>query len=169
MVHWNTPCDGLGLRLSVADVHGLHVQASTPAFGYTTELQVDDYVVAIGSAIVERGDWTFAAEYARINGTGEITTSFGLRQPYVDASDSGYISSTWHMKPWLEWYAALEGSWPSLGDRNGNYLYTAVFATDLMPTHRWSLKAEFRDNWQSASTSEDTHYQILALKTTVDF
>ena len=172
MVHWNTPVEGLALRVTATETHGLTVEASTPSLGYSSTLSVDQYRLGILSIQYEHGDWTFASEYERFNGEGEIRIEpFGISQRYSDNSEDAYVSATWHQRPWLEWYAAVEASWESLSNRRHGYLYSTVLAGHVMPARNWSLKAEFRDNWRSAlvADGDDERFQVLALKTTVDF
>jgi len=170
MLHWYTPCEGLGLRISGLDGHGFSVRGISPTIGATAELKVDDYLLGMLSAIYEHGDWTVAAEYARYHATGEITIDpFSLIVPYRDDSDGGYISATWHARPWLELYSAGEASWTDAHDRGGNRILTAVLAVNLMPTPNWSLKVEGRLNRQDYVVGQAESWQGLALKTTVDF
>jgi hypothetical protein len=94
---------------------------------------------------------------------------------YSNEQDS-YISATWHLRRWLELYEAFEASWLDAHQPSGTHAYAWVGAINVMPLSNWSLKAEFQevegtfgiyaaDNPQGLSK----HWQILALKTTVDF
>jgi hypothetical protein len=166
MLHWSTPVDGLAMRVTFADAHDFDVKASTPAYGLHTRLSVDDYYMGVASLFYEYEDWTFATEYARWIGEGRITIEpLGQRQDYSDHSDAGYLSATWHQRPWLEWYAAVEATWAAIADRQDGYTETGVFAANLMPLTNWSLKAEWRENRYSGQESS----RSMALKTTVDF
>jgi hypothetical protein len=166
MLHWSTPIEGLAVRATVTDAHDFEVKASTPAYGLKTRLSVDDYYMGVASLLYECGDWTIATEYARWVGVGRITVEpLGLIQDYKDHSDAGYLSATWHQRPWLEWYAAIEGSWSAISDRQDDYTKAGVFAASLMPLSNWSLKAE----WRESRYSGQEMVRSLALKTTVDF
>ena len=177
MVHWETPCPGLGVRLSLADAHGFTVAGSSPS-GVIVESTVDDYYIGIISLIYDLDQTTFTAEYLRLRGRGETTIApLGQTMPLVDDTEGIVLNATWHARPWLEWYVAGEGAFTQPGDRNGaDHCYTAVAAVNVMPLPHWSIKAEFRDvHGTMGATAFDNpqgvekHWQVLALKTTVDF
>lgn len=177
MLHWNTPWEGLALRVSMVDEHGFSAEGESTATGWRTSYWIDDYYTGIASLLWETEGWTVAAEYARTYARGGFRVEpLGLELPYADDGDAGYVSATWHARPWLELYAAAEGSWADADDRGGKRLLTGVLAVNLMPTRNWSLKAEVRcSNGMNnlspldAGTAPDEHWQVLALKTTVDF
>lgn len=87
------------------------------------------------------------------------------------------MSCTWHARPWLDCYAALEGWWENPTDRHGKcYTQSDVAALCLRPLNYWTVKAEFR--YSHGDFDVDTRlnpngteleWQVLALKTTVDF
>lgn len=176
MIHWSTPVAGLGLRLSGANLHDFSIDG-TFASGVSTTTEVPNYLVGIVSLIYETGTVTWAAEYTRLRGRGDIRIDpWGLILPLIDNSAGAYLNATWHCRPWLEFYAAGEGNWSDALDYSASHSYTAVGAVNLMPLRNWSIKAEFRDVHGSMSAVNYTnpgdlegHWQVLALKTTVDF
>jgi len=177
MVHWDAPWEGLGFRLSIGDAHGFRVSGRTPGLGIATTYAVDDYVIGIASAVWESSAWTVAAEYSRNYARGTIAVApYGIVQDYRDDSDAAYIAATWHVRSWIELHAAGEASWADAYDRGGQRLLSGVLAVNLMPTSNWSLKVEGRFNrgtYNVSSADEPAGasdvWQILALKTTVDF
>ena len=177
MVQWNPPLSGLAARLSLGDLHEFDVQASSSTTGLSTDTSVTNYYEAILSLQYDIHAMTFAAEYERLRGRGQTTVQpIDLTQPLLDSGERAYISATWHMRRWLEWYAAFEQSWADIHQPSGLHSYAWVGAVNVLPLANWSIKAEFReeegtegllasDNPQGLSK----HWQVLALKTTVDF
>lgn len=175
MLHWETPFDGLGFRVTHAVTQGLRI---TGAFdnGLTTETTFGPYSGTVLSTIYETAPVTLAAEYCRFHGTGEtVIKPLGLHQDVQDNSDGCYASATWHLMPWLEFYGALEHQYGDTIRREGPRLTTRVLAVQVLPLRNWSMKAELRDNLGTltanapANGSLEDHWQVLALKTTVDF
>lgn len=171
MLHWNTPIDGLGARASYAFTNHL-VQTAQNAGGIIQ--QDSDVETLVLSLEWENPAWTLAGEYAFSGNDGAVKTATTVRQIERDYN-AGYVSATWHARPWLDTYAAVEyqHSYQSKIVSDG---WAYVAALNLMPLPHWSLKAEFQihdgdigilssDNPQGVSTS----WQVLALKTTVDF
>ena len=175
MLHWHTPLQGLALRLTLTDLHGFTVTGTTS--GATIDTAVDDYLMGIVSLAYECRDWTYACEFERLRGHGTVSIpALAQTIPLIDNSEGAYLNATWHAKPWLEWYAAAEASWADAGDPTGVHAYTGVFAIHVLPLANWSLKAEFRDVHGTMGASAvdnpagvEKHWQVLALKTTVDF
>ena len=73
-------------------------------------------------------------------------------------------------------FQAGRGAWVDASDRDGTRAYTWVAAVNLMPLSNWSLKVEFRDVYGELGINKgdnpggiENHWQVLALKTTVDF
>ncbi len=170
MLHWNTPINELGLRLSGNRTDNITVITQT-SFGQAT--QTTDVDIVVLSAEWQSAHWTFASEYAYSRNKG-VTNSPAL--PNVERDyHGGYINATWHAAKWLDTYGAIEYQY---SDTNGTSTdgWAYVAAINIMPLSNWSIKAEFQlhdgpigiskaDNPQGVSNS----WQMLALKTTVDF
>lgn len=176
MIHWATPVQGLGFRLSGLDLHKFAICGSS-ATRMSTTTEVENYYIGFASVIYETSAITWAAEYSRLRGRGDTRIDpMGIVRPLIDNADGAYVNATWHCQPWLEFYAAGEGAWSDAVDRNAPRSYTAVLAVNLNPLRNWSLKAEFRDvhgnksavNYERRGDLEG-HWQVFALKTTVDF
>lgn len=172
MVHWHTPINGLGLRVSYLYTKDLVLTAEG---NLGTVIQDTDVEVLVVSAEWEQPAWTVAAEYAYSANDGEVRTA--APTPFVVERDynAGYLSATWHAASWFDAYAAVEYQQSEQSSVvSDGWAYVA--AVNLMPLPNWSLKAEFQihdgpigilasDNPQGVSTS----WQVLAFKTTVDF
>ena len=176
MVHWNTPLEGLGLRVSLIDAHDYEVENRLGKTTFSTH--VDDYLKGIASAIYETDHLTYTAEYLRVRARGETTISPANRvQPLRDDLEGIALNATWHAHTWLDLFAGGEGSFAEPGNRTqASHSYTAVLAVDFLPLPNWSLKAEFRDvhGTRGAYGFEnpagiEKRWQVLALKSTVDF
>lgn len=174
MVHWHTPLRGLGLRVSLVDLHGFTVVGKTGPV--TLSSTADDYYLGVASAIYDIGPLTISAEYERIR--GHIDTYIG--SALVNSQDENFegacLGATWHIQPRLDVYLAGEASIADANDRSGAHLYTIVLATALTPIDHWSIKLEARqvEGTLSVQASDNPggiskHWQVLALKTTVDF
>ncbi len=170
MLHWNTPIDELGLRVSGNRTENITVISKTN-FGQAT--QTTDVDIVVLSAEWQSAHWTFANEYAYSRNKG-VTNSPVM--PNVERNyHGGYINATWHATKWLDAYGAIEYQY---SDTNGTSTdgWAYVAAINIMPLSNWSIKAEFQfhdgpigiskaDNPQGVSTT----WEMLALKTTVDF
>jgi len=175
-LHWHTPLDGLGLRLSGTYIDNFTVDALFTSSGLTSYSRAD-YLFGFVSAIYEMPTVTMVVEYSRLRGRGETTIpSASMVIPIIDNRDGAYINATWHAANWLDCFVGLEGAWADAYDRDGTRAYTWVAAVNLMPLSNWSLKAEFRDVYGELGIFKgdnpggiDDHWQVLALKTTVDF
>jgi hypothetical protein len=176
MMQWNTPLTGLAIRVSIAHLHDLDVQSHDTISG----LQYDtaaSYYAYILSGQYDIGQVTLAAEGMRLRGRGgTVVQPVDVAEVLVDNEQDSYLSATWHARRWLELYGAFEASWSDAHQLSGTHAYAWVGALNVMPLPYWSLKAEFQevegtfgiyaaDNPQGLSK----HWQILALKTTVDF
>ena len=171
MLEWNTPIEGLGLRVSYTYTNHL-VQTAEGALG--TVFQETDVEIVVLSLEWEDPQWTLAGEYAFSGNDGEVRTPTVVR-PIERDYNAGYVSATWHARTWLDAYAAVEYQHSyQAGVVSDGWAYVA--AINLMPLPNWSLKAEFQlhdgeigilasDNPQGVSNS----WQVLAFKTTVDF
>lgn len=185
MLHWNTPVDGLGLRLSGSVLGDFEIRGrdDTGFPAIDTTLEIDHYPVVTVSAIYEREDWTFAAEIQRYFARGDVTATadgFGvvLEDEYKIDTAGGYLSATWHARDRLQLYAALD----LVMDRPGStsdpedYQLAYVLAGRYDLTDHWLIKAEVNriDGYLWALEGEDggdfeDDWWLVALKTTVDF
>ncbi len=174
--HWHTPLDGLGLRLSGTYIDDFNVDALFTTSGLTSYTRAD-YLFGFVSAIYEVSLVTIAVEYLRLRGRGEsVVPAASLVIPINDNTEGLYCNTTWHTTRWLDIFAGVEGAWVDAYDRNGTRAYAWVVAANLMPLSNWSLKFEFRDVYGEMGINKgdnpggiEDHWQVLALKTTVDF
>ena len=175
-LHWHTPLDGLGLRFSGTYIDDFTADALFTASGLASYTRAD-YMFGFVSAIYEMSEVTIAAEYLRLRGRGETNVpGASLVIPLIDNYEGTYINTTWHAASWLDCFVGVEGAWADASYRNGTRAYTWVAAVNLMPLSNWSLKAEFRDVYGELGINKgdnpggiEDHWQVLALKTTVDF
>lgn len=182
MLHWYTPLNGLAFRVSGAYLKNLTLEGTLATAPVSVDLEIPFWYAGIFSLLYERGDFTIAAEYERYYACNNLTfTPSGggpsqMRQDYV-RTDAAYVAGTWHLKPWLELYASVEGVWSEPTDRHGApYSQSLIGAVNLLPLHNWSLKAEFRYTHGTLGPDPQLNpsgvvddWQVLALKTTVDF
>ncbi|MBA3700965.1 MAG: hypothetical protein H0W78_19115 [Planctomycetes bacterium] len=177
MLHWNTPINGLGVRLSIGDLHNFTVRGRDPLNAMTKRTTVEDYTEAWVSLIYELPEITLAAEYTRVRGRGETRIDPGaFIVPLADNGEGAYLGCTWHMTAWFEAYAGFEATWTDAYARADEYAYTGVFAANLRPLPSWSLKLEVRGvrgtrgiNPEDNPDGIDDRWGVVALKTTVDF
>ncbi len=177
MVQWNTPLNGLSLRLSLGDLHDFDVDAFSSTTGLSSRTTVTNYYEGIASCLYDLSAVTLAAEYQRLRGRGQtMAQPIAVSQPLLDSGEYAYLSATWHLRRWLELYGAFEQSWADVHQPSGPHSYTWVGAFNLLPLPSWSLKAEFREVEGSLGVypsdnpaGVSKHWQVLALKTTVDF
>ncbi len=178
MLHWYTPVEGLASRVTLARLNHLELTGTAP--GATVGLEIPYWWAGMFSLIYDQGPLTISAEYLRYYAENELTITSGQGTStvqQVNRTDSAYVACTWYAEPWLSLYGALEGVWSDPVDRHGNeYLQSLIVAVNLLPTDHWSLKAEFRlchgiygaDPQLNPNGLVDD-WQVLALKTTVDF
>jgi hypothetical protein len=181
MLHWYTPVTGLASRLSVAWLNQLDLSGSTAGGTATVELEIPYWYAGMFSLIYEVGALTICSEYQRYyaENTLTITPIVGPVQRIVEQqrADSASLSCAWHCRSWLSLYGSIEGAWTDPTDRHGDeYLQVLVGAVNLRPTEHWSLKAEFRYCHGTFGVDPQLNpdgladdWQVLALKTTVDF
>jgi hypothetical protein len=175
MAHWDTPVPGLGFRASLGWLRGLAIDGESP--GVEIRTTVDDYYDGVLSAVYEVGDLTFAAEYNRLRGRGVSRVEpIGAELALVDDSDGAYLSGTWRARPWLDLYLAGEAGFADATDRGGPHSYRLVAAVAVRPLPHWSVKLEgqqvygtFRVLPSDNPDGLEDSWQILAVKTTVDF
>ncbi|HEX3135829.1 MAG TPA: hypothetical protein VHX44_19865 [Planctomycetota bacterium] len=182
MVHWHISIDGLSIRVSGVWLHGLELSGTSELAPLDVDLSIPNWYGAIVSALYERADYTWACEYLRYHADRTTTSTPIGGGPSSQAEDtyrpdSLYLSCTWHARSWLEGYGALEGVWDQPTNRHGStYTQSVVTAINLLPTAHWSLKAEYRYNYGTYDVEGrlnpggmEMDWQVLALKTTVDF
>jgi hypothetical protein len=175
-LHWHTPLEGLGLRVSGSYIDDFTVDALYTSSGFNSYTRAD-YFSGYLSAIYDMSKISFSAEYLRIRGRGEVSVpAAALVVPLADNYEGAYINATWHAAKWIDCLAGLEGAWIDAYDRDGTRAYSWVAAVNIMPLSNWSLKAEFRDIYGKLGVHSvdnpggvSDHWQIMALKTTVDF
>jgi hypothetical protein len=177
MLHWYTPVDGLAARVTLARLDDLELSGSIP--GATVDLRIPYYWAGMLSLIYEQGPLTICAEYQRYYADNHLTYTSGLGTTEVVEEyrvDSAYLSATWQWRRWLSFYGAIEGAWEDPTDRHGDdYIQSFIAAICLQPIAHWSIKAEFRLNHGTLSVDPQLNdnvvddWQVLALKTTVDF
>lgn len=172
MLHWDTPLPDVALRLTAYQSRDIDAQGESLAG--PTSLVTDSRSV-VASLQWEPHDWTLTAEYLHIDTDGESTRG-AVTAPYDFGYDGGYVSATWHARPWLEGYVAAEYRRNDLRGRPTNSGWSWVAAINLLPLRNWSMKAEYQyqdndvavlaiDNPQGVAGS----WHLVALKTTVDF
>lgn len=181
MVHWRTPVTGLQARLSAATVHDLVVEGRSLSGTAAVRTELPDWYIGTIGLLYEVGDFTWGAEYLRFRSSRDVTIT-PLAGPVIEIheelrEENAYVSLTWHARPWLDCYAALEGMWDDPNDRHGApYSQNVVAAFAVMPTDHWLFKVEYRylhgtkdidENLNPEGVADDTH--VLAVKTTVDF
>jgi hypothetical protein len=137
-----------------------------------------DYYYGIASLLYETGSFTWVAEYnrSRARGTTVFDPAVLPETPAGTNAEAAYLSATWHALHWLDFYGAVENAVDDPADRSRNNVLTTVFATCVYPLMNWSVKAEVRDNHGSKGAfavdnpdGVEKRWQVLALKTTVDF
>jgi len=173
-LHWHTPVDGLGLRLSAGDIVGFQIDSSYG--GTPSRSAADHYVQGIVSAIWEKGPWEVAWEYSRIHTRGTITLAGAQIGELRDDSHAAHLSTTWHGRPWLDLYGSLQVARRNVTDFNGAGGDSVVFAVRVLPLPEWSLKAEVRlvhgtqgVNAQPDGSEPHENWQVFSLKSTWDF
>jgi len=181
-VQWHPPIEGLTASVAVLWLNGLELTGFSELAPLRIDLSIPDWYGATAGLLYETGDFTWALEYLRYYAPRTITSTPLAGGPSTEVEDvfrpdAAYLSCTWHVRPWLDCYAALEGFWDDPAHRYGSpYTQTVVAALSLHPTEHWTVKAEFHyahgindvDVRLNPDGIEDD-WQVLALKTTVDF
>ena len=181
MLHWDTPIVGLATRITTFTVTDLDTVSATRN-GATVVSDSDPYTLIMTSLLYDLKRVTFAAETSIGKGatTVEIQNASGqaLAPPFtiVDRSGAGYLSGTWHFPHDLDLTLATERHWPDLRNLADHDTTRWVVAGRWGISEHWSIKAEYQYivGPGSASTMDNpdgivTPWQLLALKTTVDF
>lgn len=174
-LHWYTPIEGLGLRLSAGDIVGFRIDSTTG--GVPTRSTSDHYLQCIASVIWEQGQWEIATEYGRLYTRGTVVVD-GVGQVRVlrDNSHSAHFSVTCHVRPWLDLYGSLQSSRREATDFHSTRADSLVAAVRVLPLPQWSLKIEGRQTWgtkgltaQPDGEPAEHIWQTIALKSTWDF
>jgi hypothetical protein len=175
MLHWHTPVDGLGIRLSTYQNRDVEVDGQLTFFPFSDISFTTDTGRYMASVEWESHDWTIASEYLYLHIDG-ASVSGATTRPYEFDYQGGYLSATWHLTRWADWYAAAEYKHTDVLNVGTNHGWSWVTAFTLMPLPHWSLKAElqYNDGTVGVQSSEnpqgiDDHWEVIALKTTVDF
>jgi hypothetical protein len=172
MLQWDTPVENLALRVTAYQSRDIEVDGQS--FSGRTHFVTDSRSM-VASVLWEPQYWTLAAEYLHIDTKGDSTTGVVVR-PYEFNYDGGYFSATWHVRPWLEGYAATEYRHNEVVGRPTNHGWSWIAALNVLPLHNWSLKVEYQyqDNTVSVLGGDNPQgiaptWHLLAFKTTVDF
>ena len=181
-VKWNTPIAGLSTSVAGIWLSGLELSGVSELAPLNIHVSIPNWYGATAGLLYETGAFTLATEYLRYYAprTSTRTPVGGGPSTVVEdtySNDAAYVSCTWHARPWLDCYVALEGNWDEPTDRHGRpYTQAAVAALSLRPTSHWMLKAEYRyahgTNDVEARLNPNgiaMDWQVLAFKTTVDF
>lgn len=187
MLHWHTPLQGLGLRVSGATLRDFEATGRQPGpipgSTVTSVLEVDSYPLLVLSAEYEVGAWLLAAEYGRYFADGSVTSTIDLPFPpeerdFTDDHEGWYVSATWHARPRLDLYAAIDVQTDDPGDYSTpEAIHRAyVLAARYSLRENWLIKAEFNlvegtnlvRSGEGGGEPEDDWW-LVAFKTTVDF
>lgn len=187
MVHWHTPLEGLGLRLTLSSIFDWEVtgrgDGPFPGTELTNELTIDRYPVVVLSAEYRREDWVFAAEYTQQRGEGEVLTTiepFGtrIRTDFEDENEGFYLSATWQGIDRLDLYAAVMAQTKDIGDYSDPAESSIALALaaryDLRDNWLIKLEIDRYDGYLDVIAGEDggapeEDWWLVAFKTTVDF
>jgi len=177
---WETPIDGLRLRLSAVQARGFEAEATGVAgLGNAPLLmQIPDYSMVTISAEWQRGAFTFASEYQlndyRLIIDAGAPVSANLTN--LDFSvNSFYASAAWRFHRAVEGFVGVEYAYrdDSNGGRKDTRGVTAGLCWNI--TDHWLLKAQYTHNdgilllETSPNDVERDDWDVIAIKTTYDF
>lgn len=172
MLHWDTPIEGLAVRLSTYQNRDTIIEGES-FFGDTTF--TTDSARYMASIEWDGRDWTFASEYLYLTIDGDSVAGV-IERPYEFDYHGGYAAATWHLTSWFDWYAAVEYRHTDILGVGTNHDWSWITAVNLLPLRNWSLKAEYQyhDGTVGVQSSDNPNgiadtWQVVALKTTVDF
>ena len=181
MLHWHTPIEGLGARLTAIDMRDLTATGSIPP-GITLNSSSSSYFTVVPSVIYERGPLTLVTEALFTNGSSEInfTNASGtpVAPPLVqeDRTCGAYVSGSWHFSGDVDSTVSVERLWSDARDLNQPNTTRFSLAARWGITEHWSVKAEYQHMvGPGAALAADNpdgvsdHWDLFALKTTVDF
>ncbi len=181
MLHWHTPISGLGTRFTanvLKDLHG----TGTLANGVVLHSQADTYVDFIPSIIYERGALTLVTEAHFTRGTNSVQATTASGQPIAplviqkDRNCGSYVSGSWHFPMDVDTTATVERLWDRVNDLDTPNTTRFSLAVRWGITNHWSIKAEYQHIIGTGMAlvadnpgGVDEHWDLFALKTTVDF
>lgn len=181
MLHWHTPVEGLGARVTAIDLRDLAATGSAPS-GIVLQSESNSYFTLIPSLSYDRDPLTVVGEVLFTKGTSKIdfTDANGnvvaptVTQPGRNLG--AYLSTSWHFSGDVDSTVAVERLWDdarSLEDVNTTRF---SFAVRWGITEHWSVKAEYQHiigaGAALAANNPDgveDHWDLFAFKTTVDF
>ena len=180
MLHWHTPVEGLAARLTTTTLRGLYAHGMSR--GITVSSSSNSYFTLVPSLIYEHGPVTLASEAAFTQGTSEINftdANGNVVAPTAIQSDrnsGAYLSSSWHFSGDVDSTLSVERLWNDPRKLNEPNTTRFSLATRWGITEHWSVKAEYQHIiGQGAALAADNpdgiedHWDLFALKTTVDF
>lgn len=181
MLHWHTPVEGLGVRLTTIDLRNLTATGSTLQ-GITLNSSSSSYFTAIPSVIYERGPLTLVTEASFTNGSSVVTFTNAngtvVAPPLIqdDRTCGGYLSGSWHFPGDVDSTFTVERLWNDARNLDKPTTTRFSLAARWGITEHWSVKAEFQHiiGPGSALVADnpdgiEDHWNLVALKTTVDF
>jgi hypothetical protein len=180
-LHWHTPINGLGARVTLTNIAEMVAQASGPG-GTDITSSTDGYQLGVGSVQWEQTSLTLLGEVLVVNGATSVAvkdTTGALLFPestVADRSGGAYLSATWHLPADLDATAAVERSWNDLRELGQPQTTRWVAGIRWGITEHWSIKAEYQHIIGAAEATLIDNpdgirspWDIIALKTTVDF
>jgi hypothetical protein len=181
MLHWHTPLDGLGVRMTVFEMRGLHVRGTTPS-NLTLDASTGSYFKFIPSIIYDHGPLTLAAEAGFNSASADVVlqdaNGVQVAPTFVidDRSAGGYFSGTWHFPKDLDATASVERQWDDPRTLDVPNTTRFALAARWGISAHWSVKAEYQHMIGNGSALRadnpdglEDHWDLFALKTTLDF
>ena len=180
MLHWHTPVEGLGVRLTVFDLRGLRVLGTVGNItldGYTESyFKFIPSVIYDCSALTLVGEAAFNRTSAEINPENSSGVQVGPTRIFEDRTAGGYLSGTWHFPHDIDTTASVERVWDDPRVLNIPNTTRFSLAARWGITANWSVKAEYQHmigvggalSVDNPDGLED-HWDLFALKTTFDF
>ena len=179
MLHWHTPVEGLGARVTAVNLHRLVLEGRTA----TTRIKTiaDPYWTMLSSLIYDHGPVTIAGEASMVFGTTKLRVESLSGTVLSETSrpeklGAGYVSCTWHLPADVDLTAGAERLWTDYRHLGVPQSTRGVLAARWGLTEHWSVKAEYqRIVGPGGATKADnpdgvrTPWNLFALKTTVDF
>jgi hypothetical protein len=180
MLHWNTPINGLGLRVTAAATEEMQVALEDAALQLTTETESQRLWYSVASAEYETPLATYALEV--VAGGGEFHTHATAAGTLISDTTNplrfagGYAGATWHLPHDLSANTAYDLQLGDYQDPGYNRAQRVILGLRYDLTEHWLVKAEWhgvqgtygvfdRDN----PDGTQDYWQMFALKTTVDF
>ena len=180
MLHWHTPVEGLAGRFTVTTLRGLYAYGTSGGMNLSASSEFSSNLVP--SLSFERGPFTLATEALFALGSNEInfTDASGsvIAPPLVrdERGCGGYLSGSWHFPGDVDSTVSVERLWNDARNLEDVNTTRFSFAVRWGITEHWSVKAEYqRIIGPGAALAADNpdgvedHWDLFALKTTVDF